>query len=538
MLAHPLPRDLFATESDMHKALSMGMDLSPSQLVTHPAQSHRFDVQSVINAQSQSDNGSLQASPLQQRAFLQSLTPLDLSFLMQGAPQPLQQTGDLSSLPGPSSDHGTNLHNVQVPLSMGDGMNTSLNSASNLPESRSPSSASSEHRPQSTSFSRRTDGGGSGKGSPKSAPAEITSFGRLNHGARQRTAQACEKCRDRKTKCSGTKPTCKRCADRGLQCVWAPDTRVRGPSRHPRQSRFDAGGNTGEPLSALPVPLLDPSSGESSPVFHGRDYASSAPAFQTTFPAISLPSHLVMRDQQKRQSWHEGAFYPGGVARGLNALSIMGEPIRPLSAVDDCWYPVENAKMETSGRDRGATIRARERRKSVSVAHLALARNQGEDQVVPKDQVPEFFDLSGNYSSAPQYMHEHNNDSLPPSSRIHPTLSSGTSESEPSLSIVSSRHSSSVDQGLHQPSPSYDVASKLSDEMMNLLNFPGAYNMHSNEQSFLDGMQAFSGAAYGMNESNASKPVSFTIVGNEAKDTTDEIFAQYFDADAFEKMNE
>ncbi|KAL5529536.1 hypothetical protein ACEPAG_5521 [Sanghuangporus baumii] len=533
MLAHPLPRDLFVTESDMHKALSMGMDLSPSQLVTHPAQSHRFNIQSVIDAQSQSDNGSLQASPLQQRAFLQSLTPLDLSFLMQGDSQSLQQTGDLSSLPGSSSDHGI----VQVPLPTGDDMNTSLNSASDLQDSRSPSSASSEPRSQTASFSRRTDGGGSRKGSPKSAPAEITSFGRLNHGARQRTAQACEKCRDRKTKCSGIKPICKRCADRGLQCVWAPDTRVRGPSRHPRQSRFEAGGNTGEPLSALPVPLIDPSSGECSPVLHGRDFASSAPAYQTTFPAISLPSHLVMRDQQKRQSWHEGAFYPSGVARGENALSIMGEPIRPLSAVDDCWYPVENAKLETSGRDRGATIRARERRKSVSVAHLALARSQEQGQVVPTDQVPEFFDLSGNYSSAPQYTHESNNDSLPPSSRIHPTLSSGMSESDPSLT-ASSRHSSSVDQGLHQPSPSYDVASKLSDEMMNLLNFPGAYNTHSNEQSFFDVMQAFSGAAHGMPDANANKPVPFTIIGNEAKDTTDEIFAQYFDADAFEKMND
>ncbi|KAL5489990.1 hypothetical protein ACEPAI_4823 [Sanghuangporus weigelae] len=535
MLAHPLPRDLFATESDMHKALSMGMDFSPSQLATHPAQSHRFDLQSVVDAQGQSDNGSLQVSPLQQRALLQSLTPLDLSFLMQGASQPFQQTGDLSFLPGSSSDHGTNLRDVQVPLPMGDGTNTSLNSASNLPESRPSSSASSEHRPQTASFSRRTDGGGSGKGSPKSAPAEITSFGRLNHGARQRTPQACEKCRDRKTKCSGTKPTCKRCADRGLKCVWAPDTRVRGPSRHPRQCRFEAGGNTGEPLSVLPVPLIDPSSGESSPVFHGRDYVSSAPTLQTTFPAISLPSHLVMRDQQKRQSWHEGAFCPGGVARGLNALSIMGEPIRPLSAVDDCWYPVENAKMETSGRDRGTTIRARERRNSVSVAHLALARSQAGDQV-PTDQVPELFDSSGNYLSAPQYTHESNNDLSPPSSRIHPTLSSGTPESEPSPSIASSRHSSSVEQGLHQPSPSYDVASKLSDE--NLLNFPGAYNMPSNEQSFLDGMQALPVAAFEMTESHASKPVPFTIIGNEAKDSTDEIFAQYFDADAFEKMNE
>ncbi|KAK7467522.1 hypothetical protein VKT23_004575 [Stygiomarasmius scandens] len=37
---------------------------------------------------------------------------------------------------------------------------------------------------------------------------------------RTRTALACEKCRERKTKCSGEHPTCQRCKARGLICVY------------------------------------------------------------------------------------------------------------------------------------------------------------------------------------------------------------------------------------------------------------------------------------------------------------------------------
>ncbi|KAF8120183.1 hypothetical protein K438DRAFT_1900145 [Mycena galopus ATCC 62051] len=48
---------------------------------------------------------------------------------------------------------------------------------------------------------------------------------------RQRTTQACDKCRDRKTKCSGDHPNCKRCTARGLICHYSERERVRGPSK-------------------------------------------------------------------------------------------------------------------------------------------------------------------------------------------------------------------------------------------------------------------------------------------------------------------
>ncbi|KAF9469245.1 hypothetical protein BDZ94DRAFT_1293668, partial [Collybia nuda] len=49
---------------------------------------------------------------------------------------------------------------------------------------------------------------------------------------RQRTAQACDKCRERKTKCSGDHPVCHRCTARGLICQYSSrEPRPRGPSK-------------------------------------------------------------------------------------------------------------------------------------------------------------------------------------------------------------------------------------------------------------------------------------------------------------------
>ncbi|KAF8576443.1 hypothetical protein K439DRAFT_1664603 [Ramaria rubella] len=54
---------------------------------------------------------------------------------------------------------------------------------------------------------------------------------------RQRTSQACDKCRERKAKCSGTRPSCNRCASRGLACVYGTSTSTSIPSDpSPRRS--------------------------------------------------------------------------------------------------------------------------------------------------------------------------------------------------------------------------------------------------------------------------------------------------------------
>ncbi|KAF9451463.1 hypothetical protein P691DRAFT_838562 [Macrolepiota fuliginosa MF-IS2] len=56
-------------------------------------------------------------------------------------------------------------------------------------------------------------------------------FYRTPEHPRLRTAQACEKCRTRKAKCSGEHPSCKRCINRGLVCEYAKEGRVRGPNK-------------------------------------------------------------------------------------------------------------------------------------------------------------------------------------------------------------------------------------------------------------------------------------------------------------------
>ncbi|KAI0364774.1 hypothetical protein BV20DRAFT_816333 [Pilatotrama ljubarskyi] len=61
-------------------------------------------------------------------------------------------------------------------------------------------------------------------------------FQRSFEHPRLRTAQACEKCRIRKAKCSGDHPTCQRCLSRGLQCEYAPERKMRGPNKNKRKS--------------------------------------------------------------------------------------------------------------------------------------------------------------------------------------------------------------------------------------------------------------------------------------------------------------
>lgn len=72
-------------------------------------------------------------------------------------------------------------------------------------------------------------------------------------GPRLRTAQACQKCRARKAKCSGDHPSCERCLMRGLVCEYSTEGRARGYNSRPRV-RVDTGSSHGRADPSSPDP--------------------------------------------------------------------------------------------------------------------------------------------------------------------------------------------------------------------------------------------------------------------------------------------
>ncbi|KAG8221715.1 hypothetical protein J3R82DRAFT_2003 [Butyriboletus roseoflavus] len=68
---------------------------------------------------------------------------------------------------------------------------------------------------------------------------------------RIRTAQACDKCRVRKAKCSGDHPVCERCHIRGLICHYAPERRIR-QTKVEHDALTVPDGSTSRPGAVLP----------------------------------------------------------------------------------------------------------------------------------------------------------------------------------------------------------------------------------------------------------------------------------------------
>lgn len=110
----------------------------------------------------------------------------------------------------------------------------------------------------------------------------------MSASSRRRTAQACDKCRERKTKvsllseahpcplfqsvaqCSGEKPVCQRCANRGLLCEYTcREPRTRGPSRTRLMS------TSTPPIAARDEKFLLPSLARSN---FSRSYPTIIPA--------------------------------------------------------------------------------------------------------------------------------------------------------------------------------------------------------------------------------------------------------------------
>ncbi|KIK78720.1 hypothetical protein PAXRUDRAFT_312570 [Paxillus rubicundulus Ve08.2h10] len=96
-------------------------------------------------------------------------------------------------------------------------------------------------------------------------------FYRTPDHPRMRTAQACEKCRVRKAKCSGDRPACQRCQTRGLVCHYTPENRVRGPNKPKVKAKSTEPGSDGERSTSGSASK----SGSASPVMESSPPASS-----------------------------------------------------------------------------------------------------------------------------------------------------------------------------------------------------------------------------------------------------------------------
>ncbi|RPD56325.1 hypothetical protein L227DRAFT_566174 [Lentinus tigrinus ALCF2SS1-6] len=137
-------------------------------------------------------------------------------------------------------------------------------------------------------------------------------FHRTVEHPRLRTAQACEKCRIRKAKCTGDSP-CSRCLSRGLQCEYAPERKMRGPNKNKR-------GDTAK---------AKPRKGKESPPAEPLDSASEGHASDNSPPpsrrcesssthSSPVPPHRELAPQVRRGR-------PRAATLGLGAIGRLSQ---------------------------------------------------------------------------------------------------------------------------------------------------------------------------------------------------------------------
>ncbi|KAI0822719.1 hypothetical protein BC628DRAFT_1387358 [Trametes gibbosa] len=169
--------------------------------------------------------------------------------------------------------------------------------------------------------------------------------------ARLRIPQACERCRKRKTKCTGEKPQCKRCKKRGIECeyVWehrANRTKKAVAEREQaiREGSEAVGYKRAQPLvvGSVPVPPRPP-------VAH----ASSSSGYSAATSASSLPPPLMLAGDP-------GQLYliPSMTARGASSEHRMKWGVSalptPTIMVDGCPISAAPAPLKASSAGRRA----------------------------------------------------------------------------------------------------------------------------------------------------------------------------------------
>ncbi|KIY50728.1 hypothetical protein FISHEDRAFT_71052 [Fistulina hepatica ATCC 64428] len=161
-------------------------------------------------------------------------------------------------------------------------------------------------------------------------PADIASQIPLG---RQRTTQACEKCRERKTKCSGDRPVCRRCTARGLTCVYAKDRSRINSSPNSREMRF------------LPIYARDP---HSTINCHNLNHASS-----------SRPCYHYQ--QKSRSSYGIGNYH-------AKPASLPTTPVKEFRLLS--WSPSQEQKFPLPRRTRHDFVQQRRVRSACHVPEV------------------------------------------------------------------------------------------------------------------------------------------------------------------------
>ncbi|KAJ7805635.1 hypothetical protein B0H14DRAFT_3882859 [Mycena olivaceomarginata] len=178
--------------------------------------------------------------------------------------------------------------------------------------------------------------------------------------ARQRTTQACDKCRDRKTKCSGDHPVCKRCTARGLICHYSERERVRGPAKARLRNAMSSSsldlrfvGDAHSPVtrredlglsfSYTPEYLANPQSPQhpAFPTQRQSPYSqpssqSGSPAFEPPqLPNMSLPQAVAThRRVQSHSSLGVGDVYRHPLPFGSRPTGLVMSRLAPSSALE------------------------------------------------------------------------------------------------------------------------------------------------------------------------------------------------------------
>ncbi|KAI0928981.1 hypothetical protein AcW2_004818 [Taiwanofungus camphoratus] len=150
---------------------------------------------------------------------------------------------------------------------------------------------------------------------------------------RLRTPQACEICRERKTKCTGTRPACKRCFNRGLTCVYVLDHKA---NRRKNKTKANSKSRGGEVLmNGIPAFLRRvsrESNAKPSSVTRAFDSQQEISWIDLANKSMELPPALAPASQVEIN-----VIGPDVLAPPLQRGSELRVPAAPVSSDFSSW---------------------------------------------------------------------------------------------------------------------------------------------------------------------------------------------------------